>query len=182
MDSVYGRSDNWNAIAAGGQPKLEEAIRCGGLSAVKSKVILAVLDQVRSRHGDYTLEGLREIEDNDEVMRELLSFKGVGPKTASCVMLFCLGRESFAVDTHVWRISGIIGWRPKKASRDETHLHLDKRIPDEMKYPLHVLMIAHGKRCPECKAGAATVKEGSKGDEGRCKLRIAFKSKDEEAV
>lgn len=36
-----------------------------------------------------------------EVMKELVSFDGVGPKTASCVMLFNLSRDSFAVDTLV---------------------------------------------------------------------------------
>jgi len=30
-----------------------------------------------------------------------MEFDGVGPKTASCVLLFCLRRDSFAVDTHV---------------------------------------------------------------------------------
>lgn len=169
MDAVYGRSDKWDAIVAGGQAKLEEAIRCGGLSVVKSRVIINVLEQVKSRYGDYTLEALRDVEDNDEVMGQLLSFKGVGPKTASCVMLFSLGRESFAVDTHVWRISGLLGWRPAKATRDETHLHLDRMIPDEMKYALHVLMIAHGKRCAECKAGAVAP-EGKR----TCELRKAF--------
>ncbi|KAK3998120.1 DNA glycosylase [Cladorrhinum sp. PSN332] len=169
MDAVYGRSDNWEGIVSGGPKKLEEAIRCGGLSVVKSKVIFNLLEEAQTRYGSYSLESLREIKDNDEVMKELLSFKGVGPKTASCVMLFSLGRESFAVDTHVWRISGLIGWRPGKASRDETHLHLDARIPDEMKFGLHVLMVTHGKRCAECKAGAVVPQGGAE-----CKLRRAF--------
>jgi 3-methyladenine DNA glycosylase/8-oxoguanine DNA glycosylase len=34
-------------------------------------------------------------------MKELLSFDSIGIKTASCVLLFCLGRDSFAVDTYV---------------------------------------------------------------------------------
>ncbi|KAK4168388.1 DNA glycosylase [Cladorrhinum sp. PSN259] len=172
MDAAYGSSDNWDLIAEGGRQKLEQAIRCGGLSVVKSKVILNLLREVKSRYGEYSLDSLRDVQSNDEVMGVLLSFKGVGPKTASCVMLFSLGRESFAVDTHVWRISGFLGWRPAKATRDETHLHLDRRIPDEMKYGLHVLMVAHGKQCSECKAGAgAGVNEGG---ESKCKLRNAF--------
>ena len=166
MDSVYGRSDDWDAIVAGGQQKLEDAIRCGGLGVVKSRVILRVLEQVKERHGSYSLEALRRL-GNDEVMGELLSFDGVGPKTASCVMLFSLGRESFAVDTHVWRIVGLLGWRPRRASRDETHLHLDVRVPDEDKYALHRLMVAHGKVCRECKANGAA--------RGICPLRNAFR-------
>ena len=47
------------------------------------------------------------------VFSELVKYKGVGPKTASCVLLFCLKRESFAVDTHIFRITKKIGWIPQ---------------------------------------------------------------------
>jgi endonuclease III len=40
-------------------------------------------------------------------------------------------------------------------------------IPDEHKYPLHVLLISHGKRCDECKAGGKNL--------GKCELRKAFR-------
>ncbi|KAL2398869.1 hypothetical protein ABEF93_005817 [Exophiala dermatitidis] len=166
MDKVYGGSDKWEAIAAGGQAKLQEAIKSGGLSAVKSKVIISILNQVYEKYGVYSLDHLHSASSED-AMREMLSFQGVGPKTASCVLLFCLQRESFAVDTHVWRITGLLGWRPKSASRDETYAHLDSKIPDEDKYGLHILLVTHGKRCDECKAGGKNL--------GRCELRKAFR-------
>ncbi|KAK0615371.1 DNA glycosylase, partial [Bombardia bombarda] len=169
MDRVYGRSDAWALIVAGGRAKLQDAIKCGGLSAVKSKVILNILTQVHARHGEYSLEHLHGVADGEQAMRELLAFDGVGPKTASCVLLFCLGRESFAVDTHVWRISGLLGWRPEGATRDETHAHLERRVPDGDKYGLHVLMVTHGKRCGECRAGGVY--------KGVCELRTAFDGK-----
>ena len=171
MDRAYGPDPSpaaarWSAILSGGPAKLEDTIRSGGLSRVKSRVIIDILTQVRARHGQFSLDHLLDA-GSDEAMAELLSFKGVGPKTASCVLLFCLGRESFAVDTHVWRISGLLGWRPEGASRDETHLHLDARVPGEDKYGLHVLMVTHGKRCAECRAGGK--------DAGACELRRAFR-------
>ena len=165
MDKTYGRSDKWDAIVDGGKEKLQESIKCGGLSAVKSKVIISILNQVHEKYGKYSLDHLHEA-SNEEAMNEMLSFQGVGPKTASCVLLFCLQRESFAVDTHVWRITGLLGWRPKKTSRDETHAHLDVMIPDEDKYGLHILLVTHGKRCEECKAGGKSL--------GKCELRKAF--------
>ncbi|KAF7511972.1 hypothetical protein GJ744_003205 [Endocarpon pusillum] len=175
MDEVYGRSDDWEAIAKGGKAKLEEAIRCGGLAVVKSRVILSILEQVHAKYGEYSLEHLHGA-STDDAYKEMLSFQGVGPKTASCVLLFCLRRESFAVDTHVWRIAGLLGWRPKDAGREATQAHLDVRVPDEDKYGLHVLMVTHGKRCDECKAGGKNV--------GKCELRKAFSkgkaNKDEE--
>jgi endonuclease III len=165
MDVAYGGSDNWDAIVYGGQAKLEEAIRCGGLSKTKSGVITSLLKQVKEKHGEYSLDHLfdKSKYSNEAAMQELISFQGVGPKTASCVLLFCLGRESFAVDTHVHRITGLLGWRPAKASRDETHAHLDVMIPDEDKYGLHVLLVTHGKKCPECRAGGRST--------GSCDLR-----------
>lgn len=165
MDEVYGRSDDWEAIAKGGKAKLEDAIRCGGLAVVKSKVILSILEQVHAKYGEYSLDHLHDA-STDDAYKEMLSFQGVGPKTASCVLLFCLRRESFAVDTHVWRIAGLLGWRPKDAGREATQAHLDVRVPDEDKYGLHVLMVTHGKRCDECKAGGKNV--------GKCELRKAF--------
>ncbi|KHJ31580.1 putative base excision dna repair protein [Erysiphe necator] len=168
MDEVYGKCDNWKAIVAGGQSKLQETIKCGGLSANKSRAILGILNQVYEKYNTYSLNHLHK-KSNDEAMQELLSFPGVGPKTASCVLLFCLQRESFAVDTHVWRLSGLLGWRPEKATRDETFRHLDQRIPDEDKYGLHILLIAHGKVCPECRAGGKYLNQ--------CLLRKAFPSK-----
>ena len=166
MDKVYGGSDKWDAIVAGGQAKLQEAIKCGGLSAVKSKVIISILEQAHEKYGKYSLDHLHQASSED-AMREMLSFQGVGPKTASCVLLFCLQRESFAVDTHVWRITGLLGWRPKSATRDETHAHLDVMIPDEDKYGLHILLVTHGKRCEECKAGGKNL--------GNCELRKGFR-------
>ncbi len=176
MDKVYRHSDDWEAIVEGGKAKLEDAIRCGGLAVVKSKVILSILEQVHAKYGKYSLDHLHDA-PTDDAYKEMLSFQGVGPKTASCVLLFCLRRESFAVDTHVWRIAGMLGWRPKDAGREATQAHLDVRVPDEDKYGLHVLMVTHGKRCEECKAGGKTG--------GKCELRKAFskgKEKKEEVV
>ena len=166
MDDVYGGVDKYDEIVAGGQAKLQEAIKSGGLSVVKSKVIISILQQAKEKYGSYTLDHLFE-KSNDEAMQELISFQGVGPKTASCVLLFCLQRESFAVDTHVHRITGLLGWRPKSANREDTHSHLDARIPDEDKYGLHILLVGHGKKCDECKAGGKNL--------GKCELRKAFR-------
>lgn len=166
MDKVYGGSDQWEAIVEGGQAKLQKAIESGGLSVQKSKAILAILQQAKAKYGVYSLDHLFTASDGD-AMREMLSFHGVGPKTASCVLLFCLRRESFAVDTHVHRITGLLGWRPRDCTRDEAHAHLDARVPDEDKYGLHILLVSHGKRCDECKAGGKNL--------GRCELRKAFR-------
>lgn len=95
----------------------------------------------------------------DEAIDRMLALPGIGPKTASCVALFCLQRPSFAVDTHVFRLCQYLGWVPKstkkgqpKVDRNTTFSHCDVRIPDDYKYPLHYLLIKHGKTCPRCRA------------------------------
>ena len=90
---------------------------------------------------------------NDDAFDHLIKYPGIGPKTASCVLLFCLQRPSFAVDTHVFRLCKWLRWvPPTKATRNTTYSHCEVRIPDELKYPLHYLLIKHGKTCPRCRA------------------------------
>ncbi|KAF8453002.1 DNA glycosylase [Terfezia claveryi] len=102
---------------------------------------------------DLSLDYLHNLSD-DAAMDKLTSFDGIGFKTASCVMLFCMSRDSFAVDTHVFRLARFLNWvPPDKANRETTFWHLDAKLPGEHKYALHQLFIKHGRTCKWCKAG-----------------------------
>jgi endonuclease III len=107
---------------------------------------IAVADQ-----GILSLCYMRNL-NSEEAMTELTKFPGIGVKTASCVILFCFQRPSFAVDTHVWRLCKWLKWVPENATRDQTFSHCEVRIPDELKYGLHQLFIKHGKTCGRCRA------------------------------
>lgn len=100
MDVRYGRA-NYRAVLAGTLRELQQTIHCGGLATIKGKNIYEVLLDLDGREGGLSIASLDYLHklSDDEAMRDLLWFSGVGPKTASCVMLFCLGRSSFAVDT-----------------------------------------------------------------------------------
>lgn len=101
----------------------------------------------------------------DDAFNALMKYPGVGPKTASCVLLFCMQRPSFAVDTHVFRLCKWLNWvPPDKATRNTTYSHCEVRVPNDLKYPLHQLMIRHGKACPRCRA--ATGEGGGDWDKG----------------
>ncbi|KAL8728722.1 MAG: hypothetical protein Q9166_005209 [cf. Caloplaca sp. 2 TL-2023] len=97
---------------------------------------------------------------NEESFNHMLRYPGIGVKTASCVTLFCLRRPSFAVDTHVFRLCQWLGWVPEKANRDTTFMHCEVMVPDELKYPLHQLLIQHGKKCGRCRAITGESSEG----------------------
>lgn len=110
--------------------------------------------------------------DTNEAMTHLINYPGIGPKTAACVLLFCLQRPCFAVDTHIFRICKWLGWLPssesdsggKRLNEILAFGHLDARIPSHLKYSLHQLLISHGKGCPRCRAITSENSEGwSKG-------------------
>ncbi|VDB88199.1 unnamed protein product [Peniophora sp. CBMAI 1063] len=149
LDETFGRH-GFKAIAEAPREAVVDAIRMGGLANRKAGIIQGMLRAVYAKHGVYSLQHLSKLPDT-EAMAELCGYDGVGPKTASCVLLFALGRDSFAVDTHVYRLSKVLRWVPQSADRVRTQLHLDVRIPGHLKYGLHVLMVAHGKACKGCK-------------------------------
>lgn len=181
LDQTFGLH-NWEGVAVAPREKVVDALHSGGLANKKAAVIQTLLKEIKERHGSYSLQHLASPSVSDaEVMRELQSYNGIGPKTASCVLLFCLGRDSFAVDTHVYRLTRLLGWVPPKADRVMAQAHLDVRVPNNLKYGLHVLLIYHGRRCSGCKnapkgqscALKTWLREQKQVDEGQAEARLA---------
>lgn len=98
----------------------------------------------------------------DEAMEEFIKYPGIGVKTASCVILFCLRQPSFAVDTHIFRLCRWLKWIPEKATRDSAFSHCEVRVPNEYKYSLHQLFIRHGRTCGRCRAATSETSEAWK--------------------
>eukprot|EP00850_Spirogloea_muscicola_P014673 SM000107S14039 [mRNA] locus=s107:118121:119497:+ [translate_table: standard] len=140
---------NWEEVLAAPLEEVADAIRCGGLAETKARRIQGILDTLQAERGELSMEYLHAMGD-EEIKQELGRFKGLGPKTVACVLMFHLQREEFPVDTHVFRIAKQLGWVPPKADRIKTYLHLNERVPQECKYALHCLLVTHGKRCPSC--------------------------------
>lgn len=173
MDLVYGSRFAYDEIVEGGMEKLQQALRPGGMQNRKAAILLGLLEQVKQRHGRWDLDFLFNADD-DEVMKELLRYKGIGPKCAHCVMSICLSRSTFAVDTHIYRISGLWGWRPESATPQQAQSHLDARIPNALKFSIHYLLIVHGRECTDCRGGA----KHTSGCETLRKIRDAMKGDD----
>ncbi|KAI9880747.1 MAG: hypothetical protein M1830_000636 [Pleopsidium flavum] len=107
---------------------------------------------IRAEEHVLSLDHLHTL-SSDDALNTLIKYPGIGPKTASCVLLFCMQRPSFAVDTHVFRLCKWLNWvPPDKATRNTAYSHCEVRVPDGLKYPLHQLLIRHGKTCPRCRA------------------------------
>jgi endonuclease III len=106
--------------------------------------------------GILNLEFLRALSEKD-AMNELMAFRGVGVKVAACILLFCMQKPVFAIDTHCFRLAKWLGWVPrglKKGGEDEAFAHLDATVPDHLKYDLHQQFIRHGQFCLRCKTNS----------------------------
>ncbi|HEX2267812.1 MAG TPA: endonuclease III, partial [Actinomycetota bacterium] len=96
--AMRARYPTWEALAEASERRLEEAIRPGGLSNIKARRILAILDEIREREGgSLDLSWMRSA-SSKRVAAYLQSLPGVGPKTAACVLAFALGRPALPVD------------------------------------------------------------------------------------
>jgi len=158
FDNLKKHFPTYKQVLAAKPGEVEEVIKFAGLSEIKVGRIRAILMTVLKERpkecvaGEPSLEWLREM-PTEEIKEYLGGFKGVGPKTIACVLLFTIGADDFAVDTHVWHIAKRLGWVPAGASREDTYKHLNNRIPDCVKYSLHVLLVLHGKKCVSCCKG-----------------------------
>ena len=144
----------WDAAADAPAGEIEEAIRACGLSRQKAPRIKAMLERIRLEHGRLTLDFLAEMPP-DEALAYLMSFTGVGRKTASCVLLFALEMPCMPVDTHIYRIALRTALIPAGTTVDQAHDLLEALLPEEDYLPFHVNMVAHGRqtcyaRSPAC--------------------------------
>ncbi len=150
---------SWEEVLAADPEDLALIIRSGGLANLKAARIQEILAAIRERQGSLKLDFLAEL-DNEGALDYLLSLKGVGLKTATCVLLFGLGRDLCPVDTHVHRVANRLGLVRAKHP-DDTFAQLSARIPEGKAYSLHINLIRLGKRI--CKARMPEC--------GRCPLR-----------
>jgi endonuclease III len=163
LEMVYEQNQARRAALVDAEESKDAALAPSGAENESSEQKNAEIERAKSNV--LSLDHLHSL-STDEAFQEMIKYPGIGPKTASCVLLFCLQRPSFAVDTHVFRLCTWLGWVPPTGAvnRNSTYAHCEVRIPDELKYPLHQLFIKHGKTCPRCRAATG---QGSKGwDEG----------------
>jgi len=151
------RFPTWESVRDAPEAEVVEAIRPAGLANQKGPRIQAVLREITRQRGRLDLEFLRDLPD-EAARTWLMNFKGVGPKTASIVLLFSLGKRAFPVDTHVYRVSGRLGLRPEQMGVEQSHSYLAEVFPEETYAAAHLNLIrlgreiCHARRpdCPNC--------------------------------
>jgi endonuclease-3 len=151
------RFRSWSLVADAPVAEVERHIRVSGLSNQKAPRIQAILRQIKADRGRMDIQHLAEI-DEQLAYDYLTKFKGVGPKTANCVLLFAFKHAVFPVDTHIHRIARRLKLIGAKTTAEQAHDLLKPMIPPQDRYEMHVLLIEHGRRtcrainpkCDEC--------------------------------
>jgi endonuclease-3 len=173
------RLPSWEAVMRAPVAEIEEAIRPGGISKVKSARIKAILQAIADRSPPNTsvtsgnrasslgLCGHRSLARSLDWLPDvpierardyLTALPGVGRKTAACVLLFAYGLRDVPVDTHVSRVGTRLGLLRKGAGFEDLHDEMLALTPPGEELELHVNLLRHGRRtcharkpaCGEC--------------------------------
>ena len=143
--SLKQKFPTWEKARRARATSIEAAIRSGGLARQKSVRIKNLLNEIYERRGSLDLSFLCAA-PLEEAVEFLSSFKGVGPKTVACTLLFACNREIFPIDTHIFRIARRLGLIPEKCSDAQAHRLMTEMLPRDRYYEVHVNMIRHGRR------------------------------------
>ncbi|HWE58919.1 MAG TPA: DNA lyase [Solirubrobacteraceae bacterium] len=155
------RFPSWEQARDAPVDEVEQAIRRGGISKVKSariKAILAAVTDTGPEPGVLALDWLRDV-SVPEAQGYLCSLPGVGRKTAACVLLFAYGMRDVPVDTHVSRVGTRLALFRPRAPFEELHDTMLALTPRGQEWELHLNLLRHGRRTchaqrPECRACA----------------------------
>ena len=175
-----GEPIDYEAVLAAPVAEVEEAIRPGGISKVKSARIQAILAAIADssanvdpRLGSTPLRLGPTPRPSppspcrwsgcapspvEQSRAYLCALPGVGRKTAACVLLFSYGLPDIPVDTHVSRVSTRLGLFRPGAPFEELHDQMLVVTPPGQELEFHVNLLRHGRRtcharnpaCDEC--------------------------------
>ena len=131
-------------MVALGEEALKRHIKTIGLFNTKAKNVIALSQALIDRYGGEVPRTLAELE----------TLPGVGRKTANVVLNTAFGEETFAVDTHIFRVANRTRLAPGKTPL-EVELGLARATPAPFRRHAHHWLILHGRyickaRTPEC--------------------------------
>jgi len=146
---------SWSTVRRRDRKRIEQILRPAGLSKLKARQLLAILERLRSSFGRATLAPMGRL-PNRQAEAFLTSLPGVAAKVAKCVLMYSLGRQVLPVDVHVHRVATRLGLRTKRRPDTSQDL-IEGAIPPRLRYGFHVNAVAHGRvvclpRVPRCDA------------------------------
>lgn len=131
-------------MVALGEEALAQHIKTIGLYHTKARNVITLSQQLIALHAG-------EVPQTREALETL---PGVGRKTANVVLNTAFGQETFAVDTHIFRVGNRTGLAKGKTVLD-VERKLEKCVPQPFRQGAHHWLILHGRyickaRTPEC--------------------------------
>jgi len=141
---LFSEVDTPEKMVALGEAGLKDHIRTIGLFNTKAKNVIALSHALIANHGG-------QVPADRDALEQL---PGVGRKTANVVMNVAFGAETFAVDTHIFRVGNRTGLARGKTPL-AVEIKLDKATPQPFRLHAHHWLILHGRyvckaRKPEC--------------------------------
>jgi len=138
------RYPTWDAALRARESTIAATIQAGGLARQKAAVIKGLLRQIKAERGALDLSFLHEL-SSQEAVAYLSRFRGIGPKTVACTLLFACRKEVFPLDTHIFRILRRVGLIPLKCTDRRAHEIMNNLVPRGKFYSFHVNLIRHGR-------------------------------------
>ena len=145
FEALKARDPTWQAVLDVPVAELAETIRSGGRAQQKAPRIQRALRRILAERGEFNIDFLTDL-PVDEATRWLTSFDGIGHKTALIVLLFCFNKPAFPVDTHVGRVTWLLGLAGPKDSEEKIKGIWEGLVPAEWFYALHLNLIRHGRQ------------------------------------
>ena len=145
FQSLKTKFKTWEDVLAADTGEVAESIKLGGLANQKAKVIKELLVNVKAENNSLDLSFLQDLPTR-EAATFLKGFRGIGPKTIACTLLFACHKSIFPLDTHIFRVLRRVGLVPQKCSDERAHEILDRIVPEGKFYSLHVNLIRLGRR------------------------------------
>ena len=141
---LFELADTPGRMVALGEDGVKAHIKTIGLFNTKAKNVIALSEKLLANHGGKVPQDRAALE----------SLPGVGRKTANVVLNTAFGEETFAVDTHIFRVCNRTGLAPGRTPL-EVELKLEKTAPQPFRRGAHHWLILHGRyickaRKPEC--------------------------------
>ena len=170
-----GSVPNWHRLTDISENELAVILRPGGRMYQNAKNIMALfyavmeyniqenqLSYAQAKRIHEEAKGAAEYTDGllaldflvglnmQQMFDKLVIYRGLGAKSAACVMCFSFNFAVFPVDTHVFRLAQWLGWVPRDCTRDDAFKFLTHVIPPELHRTLHQVFWHHGQLCFRC--------------------------------
>ncbi len=138
------RFPDWDTVLRARESTIAATIQSGGLANQKAAVIKSLLRQIKGERGTLDLNFLHTLAP-EAAVEYLSQFRGIGPKTIACTLLFACRTEIFPLDTHIFRILRRVGLIPLKCTDRRAHELMNAIVPAGKFYSFHVNLIRHGR-------------------------------------